>query len=218
MELPGLAYAEPTFARELEWLLLDALRRLQAPDGESAYLRLSTKPVDQAPFAALCERRGAEAVRADVLSGGFWLREVAEAGDAVILATCGAVVPEALRAAVLLGEEEGVAAGVLCVSSPDLLYRGWRESRLTHLQDLAASRKPSHLDRLVPPRLRGLPIVTVVDGASHSLAFLGGCLGMRTVPLGVDRFGQAGSLAELYEAYDLSPEAIATAALIALEP
>jgi pyruvate dehydrogenase E1 component len=218
MELPGLVYAEPTFARELEWLLLDALRRLQAPDGESAYLRLSTKPVDQAPFAALCERRGAEAVRADVLSGGFWLREVAEAGDAVILATCGAVVPEALRAAVLLGEEEGVAAGVLCVSSPDLLYRGWRESRLTHLQDLAASRKPSHLDRLVPPRLRGLPIVTVVDGASHSLAFLGGCLGMRTVPLGVDRFGQAGSLAELYEAYDLSPEAIATAALIALEP
>jgi pyruvate dehydrogenase E1 component len=70
----------------------------------------------------------------------------------------------------------------------------------------------------VPPALRHLPIVTVIDGASHALAFLGGCLGMRTVPLGVDRFGQVGSLADVYEAYDLSPEAIATTALIALEP
>ncbi len=66
--------------------------------------------------------------------------------------------------------------------------------------------------------LRGIPLVTVIDGASHSLAFLGGCLGVRSVPLGVDRYGQVGSLAAVYEAYDLSPEAIATAALIALEP
>ena len=58
----------------------------------------------------------------------------------------------------------------------------------------------------------------MIDGASHSLSFLGSCLGVRTVPLGVDTFGQAGSQAALYEAYDLSPAAIATAALIALEP
>jgi pyruvate dehydrogenase E1 component len=63
-----------------------------------------------------------------------------------------------------------------------------------------------------------LPVVTVLDGASHALAFVGGCLGSKTVPLGVDTFGQTGSQPELYEAYDLSPEAIATAALIGLEP
>ena len=80
------------------------------------------------------------------------------------------------------------------------------------------NRELSHLERLVPPDLRGLPVVTVVDGASHALAFVGGCLGMRTVPLGVDRFGQCGSQPDVYAAYDLSPDAIVTAALIALEP
>ena len=218
MELPGVLYAEPTYAREVEWILLDQLRRMQEPDGESLYLRLSTKPVDQAPFAALCEQRGEDAVRGDVLSGGLWLREVEVGVDSVVLATCGAIVPEVLRAAELLEEEEGVPAGVLCVSSPDRLYREWRRSRLTHLDDLRASRGESHLERLLPPELRSLPIVTVIDGASHSLAFMGGCLGMRTLPLGVDRFGQCGSLPEVYEAYNLSPEAIVTAALIALEP
>jgi pyruvate dehydrogenase E1 component len=128
------------------------------------------------------------------------------------------MVPETLAAADLLAEEEGVEPTVLVLSSPDRLYRGWRGSRLTHLRDLAAAREPSHLERLVLPEERGLPVVTVVDGASHALAFVGGCLGARTVPLGVDAFGQTGSQPELYEAYDLSPEAIATAALIALEP
>jgi pyruvate dehydrogenase E1 component len=217
MGLPGLVYAEPAFGRELEWLLLDGLRRMQEPEGESLYLRLSTKPVDQTPFTELCARRGEDAVRADVLAGGFWLREPVE-GESVVLAACGAIVPETLQAAELLEEEEGLAAGVLCLSSPDLLYRAWRESRLTHLGDLHAVRDPSHLDRLVPVALRSRPIVTVIDGASHALAFVGGCLGMRTVPLGVDRFGQCGSQPEVYDAYDLSPEAIATAALIALEP
>jgi pyruvate dehydrogenase E1 component len=64
--------------------------------------------------------------------------------------------------------------------------------------------------------MRHVPLVSVIDGASHALAFLGGALGMRVVPLGVDEFGQVGSLPAVYDAYDLSPEAIVTAALIAL--
>jgi pyruvate dehydrogenase E1 component len=218
LELPGIVYAEPCFGRELEWLLLDALRRMTEPDGEALYLRLSTKPIDQAPFAALVERRGEEAVRADVLAGGFWLREPGDGDDRVILASCGALVPETLEAAELLEAEEGVAAGVLVCSSPDRLYRDWRARRVAPLGDLGARPAPSHLERLVGRRLRGTPLVTVIDGASHALAFLGACLGARTVPLGVDRFGQTGSQPELYEAYDLSPSAIATAALVALEP
>jgi len=217
LELPGIRYAEPAFAKELEWLLLDGLRRLQEPDGESLYLRLSTKPIDQAPFADLVGRRGEEAVRADVLAGAFWLREPAVGDDSVVVAACGAMVPEAIEAAELL-EADGVDAGVLCLSSPDALYREWRDRRLTQLRDIGARSEPSHLDRLVPQPIRRLPIVTVVDGASHSLAFLGSCLGTRVVPLGVDRFGQVGSLGAVYDAYDLSPGAIATAALIALEP
>ena len=77
---------------------------------------------------------------------------------------------------------------------------------------------PSHLERLVPPDERGLPVVTVIDGASHALSFVGSALGVRSVPLGVDRFGQTGSQPEVYAAYGIDAASIATAALIALEP
>src|SRR6266481_3695857 len=47
--LPAIAYYEPAFALEVEWVLLEALRAiLDRGEGESFYLRLSTKPVDQA--------------------------------------------------------------------------------------------------------------------------------------------------------------------------
>ena len=217
MELPGVLYAEPTYARELEWILLDHLRAMQEPDGESLYLRLTTKPVVQAPFTELVERRGEEAVRQDVLFGGYWIREVSPSVDTVVIVTCGAIVPEVLLAAEALERDEDVKAGVLCLSSPDRAYRDWRSRRLTHLDDIGARRTPSHLERLVPPALRGSPIVTVIDGASHALAWVGSALGMRAVPLGVDVYGQVGDLASVYDAYDLSPEAIVTASLIALE-
>jgi pyruvate dehydrogenase E1 component len=223
MELPGVTYAEPCFGREMEWILLDGFNRLQDPDGEALYLRLSTKPIDQQPFADLVARRGEEAVRADVLKGGFRLWEPGQSGassldDAIVIATCGAIVPEVLEAARLLEEEEGVATTVLVLSSPDRLYRGWRAGRLKPMRSASDRPAGSHLDSLVTAAERKLPLVTVIDGASHSLSFLGACLGTRTVPLGVDTFGQAGSQPALYDAYDLSPAAIATAALIALEP
>ncbi|MGI9658087.1 MAG: pyruvate dehydrogenase, partial [Gaiellaceae bacterium] len=197
MELPGVLYAEPTFARELEWILLDHLRTMQQPEGESLYLRLTTKPVVQAPFTELVERRGEEAVRQDVLAGAYWLREPKEGPDTVILATCGAIVPEVLEAAIALERDEGISAGVLCLSSPDRVYRDWRARRLTHLEDIAARRQPSHLEQLVPASTRMAPIVTVIDGASHSLAWVGSALGMRGVPLGVDTYGQVGDLASV---------------------
>ncbi|MDH5334129.1 MAG: pyruvate dehydrogenase, partial [Thermoleophilia bacterium] len=217
IETPGLTYCEPAYARELEWLLVDGLRRLQEPDGESLYLRLSTKPLDQAPFTAAAARRGEEALRADVVAGGFRLREAGASDDRVLVATCGAMAPEALAAAELLAEDEGVEATVLCLSSPDRLYHGWRRARTEPVRGAAAV-ATSHLDALVRSDERGLPVVTVIDGSSHALAWLGSALDTRCVPLGVDAFGQVGSQAEVYAAYGISPEAIATAALVALQP
>ena len=75
MELPGLTLAEPAYAVALDWLLCDGLARLAAPDGDSLYLRLSTRPLDQAPFAAARARLGDDALRADVLAGGYRLVE-----------------------------------------------------------------------------------------------------------------------------------------------
>ncbi len=217
IETPGLVYMEPCFAVEFEWLLLDALTRIQEPDGGAFYLRLSTKPIDQEPFASLLELSGEAALRRDVVAGGFRLREPSGgADDRVLLCACGAIVPETLAAADLLAEQEGVDATVLCLSSPDRLYHDWRRSRTI---PLATGRAPerSHLDSLVEPDERGLPVVTVVDGSSHSLAWLGSALGAPCVPLGVDRFGQTGSQPAVYTEYDIGPEAIATSALVALE-
>jgi pyruvate dehydrogenase E1 component len=216
IETPKLAYAEPCFARELEWLLLDALARLHAPDGEALYLRLSTTPVDQTPFTAAVERQGETRLREDVLAGAFRLRDAGPSDDRVVIAACGAIVPQALAAADLLAEEEGVEATVICVSSPDRLYRDWRRARVAPVAKGRAT-TPSHLERLLAPE-RGTPVVTVIDGASHALAWIGAALGAPTVPLGVDDFGQAGSQRELYEAHHIGQDAIATAALAALEP
>jgi pyruvate dehydrogenase E1 component len=216
IETPGLVYAEPCFARELEWLLLDALRRMQEPEGEAFYLRLSTKPIDQTPFAEAAARLGQEQLRADVIAGGFRLREPGVSSDRVVLGACGAIVPEALEAALQLSEEEGVEATVLCFSSPDRLYRDWQASRAEALHGRPTRR--SHLESLLAPAEHDLPVVTVLDGASHALAFVGSALGSRSIALGVDRFGQTGSPAELYAEYGIDPEAIVAACLAALEP
>ena len=167
IETPGLTYAEPCYARELEWLLLDALARMQTPEGEALYLRLSTTPVDQEPFTRAAALVGEERLRADVVAGGFRLREPGASDDRVILAACGAIVPETLAAAALLAEEEGVEATVLCLSSPDRLYRDWQAQRAAPLR--GGTLGASHLERLLTPVERGLPVVTVIDGASHAL-------------------------------------------------
>ncbi len=48
------------------------------------------------------------------------------------------------------------------------------------------------------------------------MAWLGSALGVPCVPLGVDAFGQSGTVHELYELHDLLPGSIVNAALAAL--
>ncbi|MFM7536779.1 MAG: hypothetical protein ACKO91_13445 [Acidimicrobiales bacterium] len=127
LELPGLTYAEPAFAHALDCLLCDGLERLARPDGDSLYLRLSTRPIDQSSFERCLTAQGAEALRADVLAGGYRLREPEGGPAELVLATCGPVVPEVLHAAELL-EHEGVRTLVLDLTSPDRLYRAWRST------------------------------------------------------------------------------------------
>lgn len=212
LELPGLTYAEPAYARSLDWLLCDGLARLG--DEGSLYLRLSTRPLDQAPFDAAAERLGSERLRGDVLAGGYRLVEPAGPAD-VVLAACGPVVNEAVGAAALLADE-GVSALVLDVTSSDRLYQGWRDGLRAAMRDARLPHEPHQLQRLLLPGERRAPIVTVHDAASHHLAWLGGVFGAPVVPVGVDRFGQSGTIPDLYELFDLLPEQIVNAALVAV--
>jgi pyruvate dehydrogenase E1 component len=220
LELPNLTTFEPAFAREVEWCLLDGLRRCcDREHGDATYLRLSTKPIPQNLFAPVLERLGADELRAQVLAGGYRLLEPPQelaAAPRVVIATSGALVPEAIAATQAL-HAEGIAATLLNITSADRLYAGVAEARRTYVRGAKVGRAAGHLATLLPPAERRAPIVTVLDGASHALAFLGSVFGAPVVPLGVDNFGQVGTRDELYRELLIDAESIVNAALLALE-
>jgi pyruvate dehydrogenase E1 component len=216
VELPGVHYAEPAYATEVDWLLCDALDRLGQPDGESCYLRLSTRPIDQGPFAAALERHGEASLRNQVLEGGY--RLIDGPGDGrpgVTIVSTGVTAPEAIAAAEQL-DVEGVQATVVHMTSPDRVYRSWQGTHASAISSGRVVRKPSHLHRLVPRSERQRPVVSVQDAASHGMAWLGSALGTRQYNLGVDRFGESGTIDDLYELTGISTESIVNAALIAI--
>jgi pyruvate dehydrogenase E1 component len=215
MELPGVDLAEPAFATALDWLLCDALATLAtAPDPvRSLYLRLSTRPIDQAPFVDALERWGDEELRRQVLAGGYRLSEPQDEAPVVQLVGSGAVLPEVVEAAALLADE-GVPATVIDVTSADRLYTQWARRLRSPLRDVGAMPPTAYVSSLLLP---GIPIVTVHDAASHAMAWLGSVHGSRAVPLGVDEFGQSGTIADLYRQFDLDAGAVVNAALWALE-
>ena len=180
------------------------------------YFRLSTRAIDQQPFAAVRERLGDAVLRRQVLAGAYRLAEVGEdltdTAPRVHLAGCGAVLPEVLAAAAELSEE-GIAASVVDVTSADRLYRAWQRTLRQGVRTATAPSIPGALRTAFPDRA---PIVTVHDAASHTLSWLGSALGVPAVSLGVDSFGQSGAVADLYRAHDLDPGSIVNAALAAL--
>ena len=95
------------------------------------------------------------------------------------------------------------------VTSPGRLYHGLRRGRgaATCAQGTTGA-EAGHLGELILPDERRAPIVTVQDGASHALSFLGSAFGARVVPLGVDEFGQSGTRADLYRYYGIDAENI----------
>jgi pyruvate dehydrogenase E1 component len=188
IEQPGCVAWEPAFGRDFEWTFLYALGQLGRPDGSSAYFRLSTRPIDQALAGA--------PAREDVLGGAYRLRPAD--GAKVTIAAMGAVVPEALAAA------EEIGAEVVCVTSADLLFRALQARAGLGAGDDSILRRAFPVAR---------PLVTVLDGHPHTLAFLGGVHGVPVSSLGVQRFGQSGDIGELYEHHAIDAESILGAAL-----
>src|SRR5437870_5020517 len=220
LELPNLRLFEPCFARETEWALLEGLRRcLDRENGVSTYLRLSTRAIDQAPFSRALERLGEAELRRQVLNGGYRLLEpdpTLQDAPKVVLAASGPILPEVLTAAAEL-MEEGIATTVLNITSADQLYAEWQSSRLQAIRSSSLPDSVGHLQSdLLEPEERSAPLVTILDGASHALAFLGSVFGQPTVPLGMDRFGQSGGRDALYQYAGIDAGHIVNAALVAL--
>lgn len=200
MGQPGLTYFEPAYADELALMMHWAFEHIQAEDGGAAYLRLSTRSIPQ------IEREDG-AWEADALKGGYWLRRPGAQAEAAIVFT-GAIAPEALAAWEALTEDIP-GLGLLNVTSPDLLHRGWSARQAARWTGAAS--EVAHVEALLSALPPGAGLVTVLDGSAGALSWLGGVRGMRVSPLGVDRFGQTGDLTDLYRAYRLDTDAIVDA-------
>ena len=198
---PGLTYFEPAFVDELALMMRWAFEHMQADDGGSVYLRLTTRVIEQVQRADAHWER-------DALRGGYWLKRPVEGSDAAIVFT-GALAPEVLAAFdALLEDLPGL--GLLNVTSPDLLHRGWSARSAARWNGKAAP--PCHIETLLEPLSPHAGLVTIIDGSPSTLSWIGGVRGMRVSPLGVDRFGQTGDLQDLYRTYRLDAEAIIDAA------
>jgi pyruvate dehydrogenase E1 component len=203
IEQPGCLTYEPAFAVDTEWCLLASLARLGRPDGSSAYLRLSTRPVSQKLAAIPADPAARERRRRQVVAGAYPLCRAAD--PAVTIAVMGAAVPEALTAAERLAEI-GTQADVVCVTSPGLLFRALRAR-----QGLGSG-EPWILEQAFPAA-RATPLVTILDGHPHTLSFLATVNQVPHAALGVSQFGQSGSIEDLYRYNGIDTDSIIRAAL-----
>ena len=212
----GLASFEPAYVDELAVILRWAfaymqkdgdtkpseLNWLRDETGGSVYLRLSTRPVEQ------IERTMTGELAQQIVDGAYWLRKPG-ANAQVVVAYTGAIAPEAIAAVGLMAEDRR-DVGLLAVTSADRLNAGWTAAQRARERGLVHAR--SHIERLladVPPHCG---IVSVLDGHPATLAWLGAVAGHRTRALGVEHFGQTGSLADLYRHYGIDANAIVAAA------
>ena len=212
----GLAAFEPAFVDELAVILAFALDYIQRDGGGelsernwlrdeiggSVYFRLSTRPIEQIKREMTAELRQA------IVDGAYWLRKPGP-NCQVVVAYTGAVAPEAIQAVGLMAEDRR-DVGLLAVTSADRLNAGWAAAWRARERGLVHAR--SHIERLfagVPPHCG---IVSVLDGHPATLAWLGAVEGHRVRPLGIEHFGQTGSIAELYRHYGIDTHAIMAAA------
>src|SRR5215470_13059758 len=216
MAQDGLAAFEPAFVDELAAILAFAFDYIQK-DGDGAasernwlrdetggsiYLRLSTRPIEQ------IRRTMTPELRQSIVDGAYWLRPPGPNCQLVVAYT-GAIAPEAIQAVGLMAEDRR-DIGLLAVTSADRLNAGWAAAQRARERGLVHAR--SHVERLFAELPPHCGIVTVLDGHPATLAWLGAVNGHRVRPLGVEHFGQTGSLAELYQHYGIDANAIVAAA------
>lgn len=215
MAQDGLAYFEPAYVDELAVIMrwaFDYMQRdgddpasednwLRDEKGGSVYLRLSTRPVEQ------ISRDITPAMERDIVDGAYWLRPPGPACEAVIAFT-GAVAPNAIEATGLVGEDRrGVA--LLAITSADRLTAGWHAAERARQRGKVHAQ--SHIERLLSQVPRDAGLVTVLDGHHTTLSWLGSVYGHRVKPLGVEHFGQSGTLTDLHAHHGIDANAIAHA-------
>jgi pyruvate dehydrogenase E1 component len=205
MAQDGLASFEPAFVDELAVVMRWGFEHMQREGGGggSVYLRLSTRTIEQP------QRLIGPDLQKDITEGAYWLRKPGPNAE-VVVAYTGAVAPEAVEAVGFIGEDRR-DVGLLAITSVDRLHAGWTAARQLR-RDRRGVQHLSHIERLLAPLPRDCGIVTVIDGHPAALGWLGSVRGHRVEALGVEHFGQTGSIADLYRHYGIDANAIIDAA------
>ncbi|MBA5776069.1 transketolase [Stappia sp. F7233] len=216
MAQDGLASFEPAYLDELSIVMdwaFDYMQRdgkadrdentwLRDETGGSVYLRLSTRALEQPASRDTAE------FRQGVIDGAYWLRKPGPNAE-VVIAYQGVVAPEAIEAAGRIGDDRR-DIGVLAVTSADRLNAGWHAAM--RMRKRGQKGATSHIERLLADVPRHCTLISVTDGHPATLAWLGGVIGHRTVALGVEHFGQTGTIADLYRHFGIDADAIVAAA------
>jgi pyruvate dehydrogenase E1 component len=205
MAQDGLASFEPAFVDELAVIMGWGFEHMQRDPGEggSVYLRLSTRSIEQA------QRIMTPELQQGITDGAYWLRKPGPNAELVIAYT-GAIAPEAIEATGFIGESRR-DIGLLAITSADRLHAGWTAARKLR-RDRRGVQHLSHIEKLLAPLPRDCGIVTVIDGHPAALGWLGSVRGHRVEALGVEQFGQTGTIADLYRHYGIDANAIIDAA------
>ncbi|MGE0845382.1 MAG: pyruvate dehydrogenase [Flavobacteriaceae bacterium] len=216
MAQDGLAAFEPAYLDELAVIMrfgFDYMQRdgegdpdertwLRDQTGGSIYLRLSTRPLEQPA------REMGDELERGIVDGAYWMRRPGPNAQ-IVVAYTGAVAPEAIEAIGLMGEDRR-DIGLLAVTSADRLNAGWTAAQRARERGLTHAR--SHIERLLGELPPHCSLVTVCDSHPATLAWLGSVAGHRTRALGVEHFGQTGTIGDLYRHYGIDADAIMAAA------
>ena len=216
----GLCSFEPAFLDELAVIMrfgFDYMQRsgegetgnepdertwLRDQTGGSIYLRLSTRPVEQ-PARAMTPD-----LARDIVDGAYWMRRPGPNAQ-IVVAYTGTLAPEAIRAVGMMGEDRR-DVGLLAITSADRLNAGWTAAQRARERGVAHAR--SHVDRLLDALPQNCALITLIDGHPATLAWLGAVNGHRTRSLGVEHFGQTGTIAQIYRHFGIDAEGIMRAA------
>lgn len=182
--------------------------------------------VNESEVDSLSETEILNALREDVLAGGYYLIDYRDyagyaAGDNVIhLFAMGSLATEAIKASEEL-LKKGIYANVIVVTSPDLLlghlghfnnYQHLREclkiNGNLHLKPI-----PGSSQELMTLAGRRIPIVSVHDGEAGLLDNIGSIVGVKQIACAVRKHSLCGRPVEIYNYHSIDSEAVVAAAM-----
>ena len=199
---PGLSSYEPAYADELAVIMRWGFDYMQAKNGGSIYLRLSTRAIEQP------SREMSSDLESQIIKGAYWLIPPAD-GARIAIVYSGAVVPEVIEAYEQI-KEEIPGLGVMAITSFDRLYHEWQRSQVDDVD--GGSNTDCHIINLLAPLHSDSVLITVQDAHPATLSWLGSATGRKLLPLGVTEFGQSGNIQDLYREYGIGVDAIIDAA------